>query len=100
MVLESFLNHFIKFQCEPEDLPLPCGKPTYAFLSLKEDNFPSILCAGSHKLLENACLEVIFRPQYPEDVSVGKCPTITGKGKPTSKHLFLQDFSVGVIQVT
>ena len=32
-----------------------------AYASLKEPSFPSILCAESHTLLENACSEVVFQ---------------------------------------
>ena len=39
-------------------------------------------------MLENACLEVIFFLKFPEPETIGKVPTLTGKGKPTSKCLY------------
>ena len=54
-------------------------------------------------LKETHCLKGLLGvhfslPISPEAETVGKVPTLTGKGKPTSKHLFDHIFSVGEIQ--
>ena len=61
----------------------------FAFHSLKEHRFHSILFAESNRLLGNSCLKVISKYQFPLPcVPIGKAPTLTEKSKQTSKHLF------------
>lgn len=67
-----------------------------AFSSMKENSFPSILCTERNTLLLKGLLGVHFSlPISPEPETIWKVPTLTGKGKPTSKHLLHHIFSVG-----
>ena len=49
--------------------------------------------------LKSACLEVIFQEHFLlESVTIGRGPTLTVIGKPTSKCLFHSIFPVGEVQ--
>ena len=64
-----------------------------AFLSSKEDSYPCILCAESHKhSLEVLAWISFFSRNFSWGFDRREDPTLTGEGKPTSKHLILPCF--------
>ena len=68
------------------------------FLPRQNVSFPAFCVLRVTDCLKRLAWRSFFRTNFPSWLTRGKAPTLTGKGKPTSKHLFHQVFSVGMIQ--
>lgn len=88
-------SHVLEAQNFLQDRGLKTHSLWMSFLPQRKIAFFTFCDLRVTLCLKSACLEVYFQWQYLlEAVTIGRGPTLTGKGKATSKWLFQPVFSV------